>query len=434
MTSISSEEYPTVAQTVEEHCRIDENDAENDADADADATTTVPKSRGGYCGNYCIHRWFGGIFNNGMKLKSKKIPDDEINWNLDVPQPTLKPKMEDMMAADEGFSDSDMSRDLTAATRESSQPSLPLPGTPTSCEITQNGIVDIPPQPQPQNQYQFPSKPKPFDHQYKCQYPREPCICHLKSGPSNDKDGLRGKQAMSRVGPSMGQAFEKDAPKKQSYGPYQYNCKYPKERCTCFFESGEQNDEDLSRGKQPMSRGRPSTRQTFEKEAPMKQPDNRSKCQYPKDPSICSLKSSQLEDDECSCSEELVSSITQEELEAAAAWHNFIFDRPIVVMQLDETCPVPGRYLDDDDYMQSASYDGSSRCSTCTPEYSEYVSAREEGDDQSRCPTCDSEYVSAREEGDDPSRCPTCGANYSEYESAREEGQSPNSEKETFEW
>ncbi|GMG20752.1 unnamed protein product [Ambrosiozyma monospora] len=77
-----SAEYPSGPQTVFDDLFID----------DYETAIQAPKSRRATHKRFSIHRLFGGFFNNGMRLESKKTPSNEVNWDLVGPLPTMKPE------------------------------------------------------------------------------------------------------------------------------------------------------------------------------------------------------------------------------------------------------------------------------------------------------------------------------------------------------
>ncbi|GMG20159.1 unnamed protein product [Ambrosiozyma monospora] len=76
-----SQEYPSVPQTVFDNLFIKENFIANPA----------PESRRTTHKRFSIHRLFGGVFNDGMKLESKTNPSGEVSREPACPLPTMKP-------------------------------------------------------------------------------------------------------------------------------------------------------------------------------------------------------------------------------------------------------------------------------------------------------------------------------------------------------
>ncbi|GME74426.1 unnamed protein product [Ambrosiozyma monospora] len=80
-------DYPTAAQTVQDALPLIEKNL----------AAPVHKSKRDFWRELWVHRWFGGVFNNGMNLENKNIPDSDINWDLNCPHPTLKPTRKQVM-------------------------------------------------------------------------------------------------------------------------------------------------------------------------------------------------------------------------------------------------------------------------------------------------------------------------------------------------
>ncbi|GME73317.1 unnamed protein product [Ambrosiozyma monospora] len=76
-----SAEYPSVPNTIFDDVFIDPYE-----------TVIKPPKPKGTHKRFSFHRIFGCIFNNGMRLESKKTPSNEVNWNLAGPLPTMKPE------------------------------------------------------------------------------------------------------------------------------------------------------------------------------------------------------------------------------------------------------------------------------------------------------------------------------------------------------